>query len=280
VRSYRLLSQPAPPRLRTRIAPLALHSPSFSPAQLAIWRGLLGFGVGGEYPLASTISSEGSKSGSRGRSVATVFSMQGWGKVAAAVINYAVISTCTYYGGTLAFDGTWRVSLALGCLPNILTLYFRWRLHESEIYSKQKKAETGVDGDTLVVTTEDAAHHKHKHFAALPFSTTLAVLWEYKWTLLGTAGSWFLIDVTFYVRGGTGGAGRAGDAAGSDGEAAYRQAAVGDPKEGPTATHQRRQQSDCPAPTWHRFSLSTLRATLSATRLRPSLYLYRRARAS
>ena len=29
--------------------------------QLALWRFLLGFGVGGEYPLAATIASEGSK---------------------------------------------------------------------------------------------------------------------------------------------------------------------------------------------------------------------------
>ena len=73
--------------------------------QLAIWRGILGFGVGGEYPLASTITSEGAGSGghkgaaSRGKAVATIFSMQGWGKLAAALLNYAVIATCTYYGG-------------------------------------------------------------------------------------------------------------------------------------------------------------------------------------
>ena len=38
--------------------------------------------AGGEYPLASTITSEGSKTKTRGGSVATVFSMQGWGKLA------------------------------------------------------------------------------------------------------------------------------------------------------------------------------------------------------
>ena len=47
-------------------------------AQLALWRGILGFGVGGEYPLAGAISSEGAKKGSsRGRAVLWTFSMQG-----------------------------------------------------------------------------------------------------------------------------------------------------------------------------------------------------------
>ena len=37
--------------------------------QLVIWRAILGFGVGGEYPLASTITSEGSSMASRGVAV-------------------------------------------------------------------------------------------------------------------------------------------------------------------------------------------------------------------
>ena len=34
--------------------------------------------------------------------------------------------------------------------------------------------------------------------AHLSFWTTMKVIWEYRWTLLGTASCWFLIDVTFY----------------------------------------------------------------------------------
>ena len=45
--------------------------------QLFVWRGILGFGVGGEYPLAATITSEASTMATRGRAVLTIFSMQG-----------------------------------------------------------------------------------------------------------------------------------------------------------------------------------------------------------
>ena len=47
--------------------------------QLILWRAVLGFGVGGEYPLAGTIASEGAETAKRGKAVLYTFSMQGWG---------------------------------------------------------------------------------------------------------------------------------------------------------------------------------------------------------
>ena len=44
---------------------------------LALTRFLLGVGVGGEYPLSATVSSESSKASNRGRNTLAVFSMQG-----------------------------------------------------------------------------------------------------------------------------------------------------------------------------------------------------------
>ncbi len=45
--------------------------------QLCCWRFFLGAGVGGEYPLAATVTSESSSAGSRGSLMAAVFAMQG-----------------------------------------------------------------------------------------------------------------------------------------------------------------------------------------------------------
>jgi len=44
--------------------------------QLALCRFLLGLGIGGEYPLSATVSSESAATRRRGRTVAMVFSMQ------------------------------------------------------------------------------------------------------------------------------------------------------------------------------------------------------------
>ena len=162
--------------------------------QLAIWRGILGFGVGGEYPLASTITSEAATSALRGMSVLSIFSMQGWGKLTAAIVNFSTISTLRYYGGPWVADGTWRFALAFGCVLNLLTIYFRLAIVESKIYNEIKKKELGVDGETLVIVDKEA----HKKLAVLDIWITLKCLREYAFVLVGTASTWFLIDVTFY----------------------------------------------------------------------------------
>ena len=106
-------------------------------AQLALWRGILGFGVGGEYPLAGTISSEGAKKGaSRGRAVLYTFSMQGWGKLTAALVNYGYVNSLAHFGGAWALDQAWRAALAIGAIPNLVTLPLRYAMEESEIYKK------------------------------------------------------------------------------------------------------------------------------------------------
>lgn len=45
------------------------------------WRFFLGAGVGGEYPLAATVTSESSSAGKRGSLMAAVFAMQGVGSM-------------------------------------------------------------------------------------------------------------------------------------------------------------------------------------------------------
>ena len=157
--------------------------------QLAIWRGLLGFGVGGEYPLASSIACEGATFAGRGKAVAWTFSMQGWGKLAAAFVNWAVISGSTYFGGTLPLDQTWRVALFCGCIPNLLTFYFRLHMHESKIYTAAAEAEAGSVQLASSKATPPLVGVKQK----MPVGTMLAVLWEFRWLLLGTSLSWFLL---------------------------------------------------------------------------------------
>lgn len=235
--------------------------------QLAIWRGIMGFGVGGEYPLASTIGSEAATTAGRGRAVLSIFSMQGWGKLTASIVNYGVIATSTYFGGPWQLDAAWRFSLAFGCVFNLLTIYFRWHMHESAIYKNMRKHElelkheqqaphhhkapAGSQPSTPALTDAPAAaptpaadaqppeggkegaimaaapvepaadgaaaphaeqrhlHLPHLHMPHLhvphvhtpePLSIgiSLKALWEFRYTLIGTASTWFLIDVTFY----------------------------------------------------------------------------------
>ena len=145
-------------------------------SQLFVWRGILGFGVGGEYPLASTITSEASTMASRGVAVLSIFSMQGWGKLTAAIVNFSTIATLKYYGGSWTADSAWRFAFAFGCAANLLTLYFRFGIVESDIYEKVKTAESrrNITADV----EKAAAPAPAPVLAVLDFRRTLAVLYE------------------------------------------------------------------------------------------------------
>ena len=106
-------------------------------AQLAAWRFLLGFGVGGEYPLSATITSEGAATRSRGYAVALVFAMQGVGKILAAAVNASCLSS------GMSLDSAWRFALGFGSVPGLLTVYHRWKIEESHHFKAVLHADNG-----------------------------------------------------------------------------------------------------------------------------------------
>eukprot|EP01135_Chromosphaera_perkinsii_P005230 Nk52_evm13s326 gene=Nk52_evmTU13s326 len=140
---------------------------------LAIWRFVLGFGVGGEYPLSATITSETSDDKTRGRNIGLVFSMQGWGML----LSPMVFLICYHAGFSYEFD--WRFALAFGALPGMIAFYYRYQMAETESYEVATEA------------TKDE-HHLRTMWR------NLRAHWK---TVLGTAGSWFLFDITFYANG-------------------------------------------------------------------------------
>jgi MFS transporter, PHS family, inorganic phosphate transporter len=89
-------------------------------AQLCLWRGIVGVGVGGEYPLSATVSAEGTTTASRGRALGMVFAMQGVGNVLSTLVMYILL-----LASPLPIDWVWRAALGIGALPGLLTLYGR-----------------------------------------------------------------------------------------------------------------------------------------------------------
>lgn len=87
--------------------------------QICCWRFFLGTGVGGEYPLAATVTSESSSAGKRGSLMSAVFAMQGVG----ALVSGIVVISCLLCGYSTAF--TWRFALAFGAVPPLLAFPYR-----------------------------------------------------------------------------------------------------------------------------------------------------------
>jgi len=137
-------------------------------SQLCVCRFLLGVGIGGEYPLAATITSESSVTGYRGRDLATVFAMQGVGRVLCSLVLIGLLTTWPNEN-----DLTWRLALGFGALPGVLALYWRITMEETVPFATSSKTERA----------RASWWEMHPHYLSL---------------LLGTAGSWFILDVTFY----------------------------------------------------------------------------------
>ena len=88
-------------------------------------RGLLGFGIGGDYPVSATIMSEYASRRNRGRMVALVLSMQGAGLVIGPLIAMGLLST------GISHDYTWRILLAVGAIPGLAVFWLRRKIKET-----------------------------------------------------------------------------------------------------------------------------------------------------
>jgi MFS transporter, PHS family, inorganic phosphate transporter len=156
---------------------------------LTIWRFVLGVGIGGDYPLSATIMSEYSNTRSRGRLVATVFAMQGFGLLAGAAVSLAAV----YFAPGL--DLAWRVILGAGAVPALVTVYYRLRIPETPRFSLSQGELGAAARAVRTATGTDLATTGRGRVLSVPFSQFLR---SYGALIVGTASTWFLLDVAFY----------------------------------------------------------------------------------
>ncbi|OWB56603.1 hypothetical protein B5S28_g2510 [[Candida] boidinii] len=206
------------------------HSAAISfPAILTFYRIIMGIGIGGDYPLSSIITSEFATTKWRGAIMGAVFANQGWGQLFAGIV--AIICVAGYKDALIvaetsaqcegscirACDQMWRIVVGFGCLPGCVALYFRLTIPESPRYTFDVSRElekatadaakftSGLHGnaesgdievlkETEAKLTEEYAPPKasFKDFVS-HFSK-----WKHLRILIGTAGSWFMLDVAYY----------------------------------------------------------------------------------
>lgn len=168
---------------------------------LIIVRFILGVGIGGDYPVSATIISEHANKKDRGKLVAMVFSMQAAGLVAGYVVALIIL------GAGVQPDLAWRLLLGLGAVPALATFWLRRRVPESprflldvkgDLEAAQSAANRG--GKRGMAPHESSTQERR----AYPVGQRLRGSWvifsspRYLALLLGTAGSWFLLDYAYY----------------------------------------------------------------------------------
>ncbi|KAF7563702.1 hypothetical protein G7046_g390 [Stylonectria norvegica] len=207
---------------------LTSNSPACNIVGLIIfWRVIMGVGIGGDYPLSSIITSEFATTKWRGAMMGAVFAMQGFGQLAAALVmmfvtlgfksqleGAASVATCTG-GCAVAVDKMWRTLIGMGAVPACIALYYRLTIPETPRYTFDvardvEKADddvkaymAGKNGGVIDDVSRATAQHAAKETLQVPKASFREFLHHYSKSknyllLLGTAGSWFCLDVAFY----------------------------------------------------------------------------------
>ncbi|RXW14845.1 hypothetical protein EST38_g11007 [Candolleomyces aberdarensis] len=219
--------------IMTLTTPTGQLSPDGALIYLGVWRIILGIGVGGDYPMSASVTSDRANLRKRGTMLSYIFSMQGWGSFMGSLATIVVLliykSSMEGENGKISkVDGVWRIVVGISLIPAFGTLYQRLTLGESTRYEesrklkseedelrKAKKASAAKDADIEEVK-EDIQEERGSSVEQDVDVRSLAPedvvkvkahfsdfyrhfkQWKNAKMLLATSLTWFLLDVAFY----------------------------------------------------------------------------------
>ncbi|CCM05508.1 uncharacterized protein FIBRA_07731 [Fibroporia radiculosa] len=209
-------------------------SPSGSLIWLSVFRIILGIGIGGDYPMSASVTTDRANLRRRGTLLAYIFANQGWGSLIGSLMVIVVLACYKHVmeteGETSKVDGVWRILVGLSLVPAFGTLYQRLTLPESQKYQAAKKgADLEADSIEELKKKADAdpavSESVQPVDSSPPLSTTASETqssvhekahspqpkraywaeyvqyfseWRHFKILLGTCSCWFLLDIAFY----------------------------------------------------------------------------------
>ena len=160
---------------------------------LLVFRFILGFGIGGDYPMSAVLMAEYSNAKQRGSLVSLVFGMQGLGLVFGPVVALTLIAA------GLNHDIIWRIMLGLGAIPPLAVLYLRRTMPESPRYKALVRGQSEAAARDMAAYSDGQIESTGSSLR--PRKMTLRAFLGDRRNLLmilGTAGAWFLLDYAFY----------------------------------------------------------------------------------
>ncbi|KAK3362868.1 major facilitator superfamily domain-containing protein [Lasiosphaeria hispida] len=195
------------------------------------WRFVMGVGIGAEYPLSSSITSEWSSTSSRATMISSVFLMQPVGQALAQLVGVWVllghdaahnlqekqcgIDLLHHEECKKIVDGIWRIVIGSGAVPALLAIIFRFFLYDCGLYTLEVKNKPGnafrdtqrvygapavIDGINMGYTSASLIYSPQP--MSVQFSKEDLINYFIKdknWLyLLGTSMTWFFLDVSFY----------------------------------------------------------------------------------
>ncbi|KAL8171662.1 hypothetical protein V2J09_023466 [Rumex salicifolius] len=178
-------------------------------SSLGFSRFVLGFGIGGDYPLSATIMSEFANKKTRGAFVA------GLGILASSIVTMTVSAAFNHHHNDnsplVAGDLAWRLILMLGALPAALTFYWCMMmpeiarfttLVEQNVLQATKDMEKVFDVSISEIPDQPELNPESE---PIPFSSnsnypllSKEFLTRHGHHLFACSATWFLLDIVFY----------------------------------------------------------------------------------
>jgi PHS family inorganic phosphate transporter-like MFS transporter len=123
--------------------PTGSISPNSCLIYLSVFRIVLGIGVGGDYPMSASVTTDRSNLHKRGTMLAYIFANQGWGSFVGALATIIVLACYKHVmndeGETSKVDGVWRIVIGISLIPAFGTLYQRLTMPESIRFTEARQ---------------------------------------------------------------------------------------------------------------------------------------------
>ncbi len=172
---------------------------------LIVFRFILGLGIGGDYPLSATLMSEYANRKDRGKLVTMVFAMQGVGLILGPLVAILLLAT------GINHDLAWRIMLALGAVPALATFYLRRQIAETPRFALMIQGDLESAAATISKVTGQGHEQLNRTGGSRRSKGTVSSRPEakrswlylllrqpYRRWLIGTAGTWLLLDIAYY----------------------------------------------------------------------------------
>jgi PHS family inorganic phosphate transporter-like MFS transporter len=162
---------------------------------------VLGLGIGGDYPVSSTIMSEYAGKKSRGMMVTLVFTMQAAGLIVGPLLSVALLAT------GLSHELVWRILLAAGAIPALAVFQMRRHLAETPrfLLASGRRGEFDTCAGALLGRKPPGAAASRPE--AERAATRQDSFWQgfkllvgrgYALRLLGACLAWMVMDFAYY----------------------------------------------------------------------------------
>ncbi|KAF4567161.1 hypothetical protein EYR36_010778 [Pleurotus pulmonarius] len=191
-------------------------SPSNSLIYLASFRIIVGIGIGGDYPMSSSITTDRTAPWKRGTVLAYIVAMQGWGSLVGSLVAIIVLAAYKHVindnGEVNKLDAVWRITIGLSLVPAFATIYQRLTLPEPPLHSAVRRRYVNIPLNSTTATAElhgESDEKMETEDVSVPADDTqkkahmrefLEYLseWKHAKHLIGTCLSWFLTNIAFF----------------------------------------------------------------------------------